>query len=116
MKKNILDILPKLSQWQNTPYVPDFSCPDCGRSALLGKECCCLAESKPNLIGWCETPNGYMMVFECPICFAKYRFHCNTGNKLDKKNFEISVLDIIETDSAIENYKELYNKLINENQ
>ena len=43
----------------------------------------------PNVVGWCETPIGYMGIFECPICFEKYRFHCTIGQTTDIDKFDL---------------------------
>ena len=77
MGKRLTDILPKISQWESIPYAGDFNCPHCDKSGFYdfyGE-----TREKPNVVGWCETPIGYMGVFECPICFEKYRFHCTIG-------------------------------------
>lgn len=78
MDKRLTDILPKISQWESIPYAGDFNCPHCDKSGfydLYGIE----EREKPILVGWCETNIGYMGIFECPICFEKYRFHCTIG-------------------------------------
>ena len=66
-EKDILSIFPKFTQWENIEYAWDFQCP-------LG--CCEIGgtQRKPDLVGWCETPQGYMLVFECPgFSSTKYR-------------------------------------------
>ena len=86
MGKKLTDILPKISQWENIPYVGDFSCPHCDKSGFYNF----YGETRetPNVVGWCETPIGYMGVFECPICFEKYRFHCTIGQTTDIDKFD----------------------------
>ena len=101
--KDILMILPKFTQWESIAYSWDFQCP-CGRCMIDGV-------IKPNLVGWCETTHGYMFVFECPICFQKFRCHCNTGDKFDKKNFENAIFEMTATDYSIRNANEWFDKL-----
>lgn len=72
----VIEILPKFPQWETIPYAGNYACQDCGKSAIQGKdEHFEHTKEKPNLIGWCETNNGYMAVFECPSCHSKFRFH-----------------------------------------
>lgn len=64
-------------------------------SIRLSKELCCLDCGKatefkvhayhidPIILGWCETPQGFMIVKECPRCGCKYRFHLCTSDKFD---------------------------------
>lgn len=77
MGKKLVDVLPKISQWESIEYAGDFNCHHCDKSGfydLYGEE-----RMKPNIVGWCETHIGYMGIFECPVCFEKYRFHCTIG-------------------------------------
>ena len=79
----------KITGYDSIRYVKDITCPNCGKSGygstyVIGvgyKEM-----KSPKLIGWCETPQGLMMVHECPECFTKFRFHnCTTErNSLEK--------------------------------
>lgn len=62
------EILPKIPQWEAIPYSADLQC-ECGESGFESWQ------QLPKLIGWCDTPRGYMAVFECPVCFEKFRFH-----------------------------------------
>lgn len=62
------EILPKIPQWEAIPYNADLQC-ECGESGFASWQ------QLPKLIGWCDTPRGYMAVFECPVCFEKFRFH-----------------------------------------
>ena len=73
MEARVIDIIPKIAQWESIEYAPDFVCPECGKSGLQGAVNGNI--EKPNLVGWCETNNGYMAVFECPLCGKKYRWH-----------------------------------------
>ena len=70
-KTPLLDILPKITQWESIPYAADLMCQNCDKTGFVNAE-----EGYPNLIGWCETNYGYMAVFECPECGNKFRFHC----------------------------------------
>lgn len=77
MSKLLTDILPKISQWESIKYTSDFNCPHCNKSGFFDvyRE----KKERPNIVGWCESNIGYMGVFECPICFEKYRFHSTIG-------------------------------------
>lgn len=83
----LLEILPKIPQFEDIPYARDFNCPNCDKTGFFdgfGEE----EREKPNIVGWCETNIGYMMVFECPHCYQRYRFHGTVGTwSADKKEF-----------------------------
>lgn len=78
MGNRLIDILPKIPQYEDIPYAADLVCPECDKSGFFdynyGNK-----HVKPKIIGWCETNIGYMAVFECPECGQKYRFHCTIG-------------------------------------
>ena len=78
MSKRLVDILPKIPQYEDIPYAGDLVCPNCDKSGFYdynyGPK-----HIRPKVIGWCETNIGYMAVFECPECGQKYRFHCTIG-------------------------------------
>lgn len=67
--------LREFPQYDSIPYAGDYECPECGSNRLL------FGTNAPKIIGWCSTPRGYMMVFECQECFTKFRYH-NTGNHI----------------------------------
>lgn len=106
----VINILPKFAQWEAIPYAVDFSCQECGKSAIQGKDeygkC---TKEKPNLVGWCETNNGFMAVFECPCCHSKFRFHPQMKYfDLDQLDFYLGAYYIGDGDSIwIANAKEL---------
>lgn len=83
-------VLPKIIQWEDIAYANDFICQKCGKSGHPR-----YAKNAPNLVGWCETNNGFMAVFECTECFSKFRYHPQL-ERFDWKDFENTVLDIIE--------------------
>lgn len=35
MKKRLIDILPKISQWESIEYADDFNCPHCDKSGFF---------------------------------------------------------------------------------
>lgn len=78
--KHLLDVLPKITQYESIPYAADLICQDCGES---GFDCRQANMHKPNLVGWCETHYGFMGVYECPDCGARFRFH--GGDPVDTK-------------------------------
>lgn len=74
--------LREFPQYDSIPYAGDYECPECGSSKYI------FGTKTPQLIGWCSTPRGYMMVFECQECFTKFRYH-NTGSPIyDWKTFK----------------------------
>lgn len=81
--ENMLNELQEFPQYEGIPYVADFKCANCGKSGhgyqhVPGDGYVELPHGK--LVGWCEDKYGYQMIFECPICFEKYRYHnCTTG-------------------------------------
>ena len=110
----VFDILPKVVQWESIEYAPDFICPECGKSAIKGNNLYMQPVlEKPDLVGWCETNNGYMAVFECPCCHSKYRFHPHmTLFDADQFDFYLGAYYINHGETEwIANAKELYEKL-----
>ena len=88
MSKRLIDVIPKIPQYEDIPYAADFECPECGKSGFFDYNWGPNHE-KPNLIGWCETNIGKMGVFECPFCGQKFRFHCTIGTwKADEDEFD----------------------------
>ena len=67
----LVDILPKITQWQSIPYANDLMCQDCGKTGFDGRGIC----RKPKLVGWAGTNYGFQAVFECTECGSKFRFH-----------------------------------------
>lgn len=49
----------KISNWESIEYSEELNCPN---ENCDNKSCSCHAR---NIIGWCDTPYGYMMVCEC---------------------------------------------------
>lgn len=60
-------------------YVKDFACPTCGYLPYHVRE--------RNCIGWCETPQGLQMIYECPHCFTLYRYHNSTTGRFNLDTF-----------------------------
>lgn len=111
--KEPTEILPKIAEYRCIEYTADFVCPECDKSGvgIAGKD-----RQKPNLIGWCETSYGYMVVLECPSCFTKYRFH-GAVNEYDFEAFNADLYRYFigagDFDLAwVSNAEELYNKMI----
>ncbi len=84
-------ILPmKISNWESIEYSYEINCPneDCDNKSWY--------DDARNIVGWCDTPYGYMIVCECKKCFTKYRFHCIiSGDKFDFENFAKNFLQRI---------------------
>lgn len=85
------EMLPmKISNWESIEYSEGLNCPN---EECDNKSCSCHAR---NIIGWCDTPYGYMMVCECKKCFTKYRFHGTIDGKFDFENFADNFLMRVE--------------------
>lgn len=81
----------KISNWESIPYSEGINCPnpDCDNKSYHS--------DARNLIGWCDTPHGLMMVGECKKCFTKYRFHGVVGSsKYDLDKFAQNFLKQVE--------------------
>lgn len=105
--KRLLEVLPKIAQWDSIPYAADFSCQSCGNSGIDSRR---TDIHKPILIGWCETNYGFMGVYECPMCGAKYRFHA--GDAICTKE-EFENLLPFYFGERCENWDEIENELKN---
>ena len=59
----VIDILPKIPQYEDFEYAPDFNCPECDKSGFFEHKGFYSSEKtleKPKLIGWVETNIGKM--------------------------------------------------------
>lgn len=81
----------EFTQFEDIPYRAGFVCL-CGKSGNgysyelgpgWGKPL-----PKAKLVGYCSTLSGYMMVFECPVCFRKFRYHGTTTDRYDFDRFK----------------------------
>ena len=73
----------KISTYEHIPYVNDFTCPECGKATEFPSYA---YHVKPSIYGWCETPQGFMQIVECPVCGQKFRFH-GVIEKFDYEHF-----------------------------
>lgn len=104
----LTEVLPKIPQYESIPYAGDFNCPHCDKSGFY--EFYGEVQVRPNIVGWCETNIGYMGIFECPICFKKYRFHCTIGTHIaDIQEFDMYLYYKVK---ECGNWKEVKLKLI----
>ena len=104
-EEKMLSKMTHFAQYDDIPYVADFKCPECGKSGegYTHKPGGYVSLDKGKLIGYCSTPYGYQMVFECPHCFTKYRYHnCTTGRN-DWASFksELFLVWILEDDNSL---------------
>ncbi len=74
--------LDEYPQPEDIRYSKDFKC-ECGKIDFLAEG------AAP--VGYCNTNNGYMAVFECPHCFEKSRFHIQTTGRYDLNDFKFEV-------------------------
>lgn len=89
------EMLPmKISNWESIEHSEECNCPNenCDNKSY--------DVNTRNIIGWCDTPYGFMMVCECKKCFTKYRFHGTVGNKFDFKNFANNFLLRVEIEKG----------------
>lgn len=94
-KSLMKEMLPmKISNWESIEYSEGLNCPN---ENCDNKSCSCHAR---NIIGWCDTPYGYMMVCECKKCFTKYRFHGTIDGKFDFENFADNFLMRVEMEKG----------------
>lgn len=73
----------KISNFESYPYSKSLECPDCE----IGSDFAFLDKDKSILVGWTETPQGFMVIKECPVCGCRFRFHSITGDKFDYDRF-----------------------------
>lgn len=77
----------KISNWESIKYSEGICCPnpECDNDSYYNEA--------RNILGWCETPSGFMYVCECNKCFTKYRYHGVTGSyKFNFNKFASSFL------------------------
>lgn len=110
-------LIPKITQYEEIQYVGFYHlCPQCRRSGTkVGLGSLPYQDdfwSKPNLIGFCETESGLMIVLECPECFCRYRHHIYQSDRfnLDKFKEKLFKKYICKKDGYCQNSRELYNK------
>ena len=81
-KGTLREMLPmKISNWESIEYSEELNCPneECDNKSFY--------DDARNIIGWCDTPYGFMIVCECKKCFTKYRFHGTIVGKFDFEKF-----------------------------
>lgn len=73
----------KINNYDSYEYSKLLECPECGKSGEIpyGNKVDTI------LVGWCETPQGFMFIKECPICGTRYRFHGTTTERNDYYRF-----------------------------
>lgn len=104
---NFLDIvLPKIPQYEDIPYSAGLCCTECGKADFSAYSDNNFV--KPIAVGWCDTPLGYMGIFECPECHSRFRFHCGGSMKDDINKFE---LHFYQWAFMCENFPEIRKKL-----
>lgn len=74
----------KITNYDSFEYTKTLECPECGKGTEFPYHS---YHIKSILIGWCETPQGFMFVKECPHCGTKYRFHGTTTERNDYYRF-----------------------------
>ena len=66
MSRRLIDILPKIPQYEDIPYAADFECPECGKTGFFDYDWGPKHEN-PKLVGWCDTNIGKMGVLNAPV-------------------------------------------------
>ena len=108
MSNILLEILPKIPQYEDIPYAADLRCQECGKGSFEHYDTPRFDEYAPIAIGWCDTDYGYMGVFECPQCHSKFRFHCGEKLNSDINAFELRFFHWV---FMCKNYKEISKKI-----
>lgn len=72
-------------QYEDIPYSGTMECPQCYGSGIGSWR------DSAKLVGWCSTERGYMMVFECPHCFQKFRYHGCMDERWDWERFKLKM-------------------------
>ena len=73
----------KISNYESYEYCKLLECPECGKSGEIPYG----SKVETIIVGWCETPQGFMFIKECPICGTRYRFHGTTTERFDYYRF-----------------------------
>ena len=74
----------KISNYDSFEYSKSLVCPECGKGTEIPYHA---YHVKAILVGWCETPQGFMLIKECPACGTKYRFHGTTTERYNYYGF-----------------------------
>lgn len=96
MDKELQIMLPmKISNWESIPYSEGLNCPnpECTNKSYDNEA--------RSILGWCETPYGFMQVCECKKCFTKYRMHGFPGDKFSFHSFMMYFMPRIELQGGI---------------
>ncbi len=72
--------VPEYPQYEDIPHVMSNMC-NCGKSGIAN-------EKDQTVIGFSMTSSGYMVIFECDVCFEKYRYHINTAGRYNLSEFK----------------------------
>jgi len=70
----------QFSQYEAIRYSKELRC-ECGCSDFEFR-------NSYDIVGYCDTPQGYMVVFECLKCFEKYRHHISSNNRYNLDSFK----------------------------
>ena len=86
----------KISQYEDIPKVMDMECPECHKSDAGG-----FLHDRSKPVFWCDTPSGFMCVFECPHCFSKFRCHISSTGRyyLDRFSSDFSLVYFLANNS-----------------
>lgn len=92
----MMNELREFPQYEDIPYAGDFKCPNCGKSGdgfthVPGEGYVPIQSAK--LIGYCySNVSGYQMVYECPVCHNKFRYHNCTTERSNFEDFKLALL------------------------
>ena len=64
MSRRLIDMLPKIPQYEDIPYAVDFECPECGKTFIK---------------------NGYTKREICEDCYKKYRLKISRDYRKNKR-------------------------------
>ena len=70
----------QILQYETIRHSKDLKC-ECGYSDFS-------LRNSYNIIGYCDTPQGFIVVFECPECFEKYGHHISSTGRYNLEAFK----------------------------
>lgn len=70
----------QIAQYNSIKHSKNLCCA-CGRADYSLKH-------SYEIVGYVDTPQGYMIVCECPKCFDKYRHHIGSTGRYNLESFK----------------------------
>ena len=70
----------QISQYEIIRHSKELRC-ECGASDFEHR-------NTYDIVGYCDTPQGFMVMFECSKCFEKYRHHISSTGRYNLEAFK----------------------------